>query len=429
MKLAQIMLIVASMLTACTGSLEPPNPVLLVVGYSSGAGSRVALIRDRFGESGAVTEQLEFLPGSVRNLPAPAVDYDVTNRDRARDRLVVLSRGPAAAGQATGYLTFFSLQSIDPDNPVAFEQRAEFTISPATVTNIPDTLLNPGFCPARVQVTQNGSFVTVLNEPTLCNGRGQPSIDIFSLAGAQPRLLQRLTTGGAEDGGVGGGSFLATGGNLYLSQSPTQDLLYYAVSVPGGLRLEQATLPRPGAGFGLDDELPVSAVARVRTDPRQGNLVDLGRAGASGDERLVVLFEAGLANVEFAAEPLEDDVVPTATLSDNSFVIRDDRRETDATLFVGTPAAQRFSYVPVATDEGTVAAPENARVDAVDAVIEPTFGFVYFVAPGQVSIFDLSAYDVGERLRNPRAVSVPELGDTVPSFVTWTQAAPPATPQ
>ena len=417
--------VLTSILTACTGSVEPPIPVLLVVGYSSGAGSRVALIRDRFGGEGAVEEQLEFLPGSVLDLPAPAVDYDVTNRDRARDRLVVLSRGPAAAGRATGYLTFFSLQNIDPDNPTAFRRGAAFTISPETVTDVPDTLLNPGFCPTRVQVTQNGSFVTVLNEPTRCNGRGQPSIDIFELRGAQLRLLQRLTTGGAEDGAVGGGAFLATGGDLYLSQSPTQDLLYYAVSVPGGLRLEQATLPRPGARFGPDDELPIRALARVRTDPQQGNLVDLGRAGTSGDERLVVLFEAGLARVEFAGE---DDVVPTETLPDNAFVIRDDRRETDATLFVATPAAQRFSYLPVATDEGTAAAPENARVNAVDAVIEPTFGFVYFVAPGQVSIFDLSAYDVGERLRNPRAVSVPQLANTEPSFITWTQAAPPATP-
>ncbi len=426
MKLAPIprvpILMVAATLTACTGSFEAPNPLLLVVGYESGAEGRVALIRDRFGEEGAVAEQLTFLPGSVRDLPAPAVDYDVTSRDRARDRLVVLSRGPAAAGRATGYLNLFSLQNINPDNPAAFEQEAVYTISPGTVTGVPDTLLDPAFCPARVQVTQSGNFAAVLNEPTLCNGRGQPSIDIFELRGAQLRLLERLTTGGADEGGVGGGSFLAEGGDVYLSQSPTQDLLYYAVSVPGGVQLEQATLPRPGARFSPDDELLVSAVARVRTDSSRGDLVDLGRAGTPGDEQLVVLFEAGLARAELGDGELEDDVIPTETLPNNAFVIRDDRRNTDATLFSSTPATQRFSYAPADADLEL----ENARVAVNDAVIESNSGFVYFVAPGQVSIFDLSSYDEGEGLRDPRAVPVPQLVN--PSFITWTQAAPLATP-
>lgn len=413
--------VLASTLAACTGSREATNPVLLVVGYNSGEEGRVALIKDRFGEVGTVDpdNQLEFLPGSVRNLPAPAVAYDVTNRDISRDRLVVLSREEAVAGRATGHLNLFSLRNIDPDNPTAFGPvpGGEYTISntPGDVEVVPDTLLNPEFCPASVQVTQTGNFAAVLNEPSLCGSRSQPSIDIFELGKGRLRLLQRLTTSGSEGAG---GFFLAAGGDIYLSQSPTQDLLYYAVSVPGGLRLEQATLPRPN-DFGPDDRVAVAAVANVRARAaREGDLVDLSRAG--GDERLVVLFESAVASVEgFADGSAEDDVVPVRTSPDNAFVIRDDSGETDATLLMSTPTVQRFSYVPVGDD------PEirSARVNAVDAVVGPNSGFVYFIASGQVAIFDLGSYDEGERLRNPRAVAVPQLGD--PSFVTWTQAAPP----
>lgn len=420
--------VLVATLGACTGSFEARNPVLLVVGYSSDAGGRVALIKDRFGEDGTVDAQLEFLPGSVRNLPAPAVDYDVIDRERARATLVVLSRAPAVGGGATGYLNLFSLRAIDPANPVAFSPEGAFTISnaPGDVEIVPDTLRgrNPAFCPVSVQVTQTRAFAAVFNEPSVCGGQGQPSIDLFDLRGAQLRLLQRITTGGAGDGGVGGGSFLESGGDIYLSQSPTRDLLYYAVRVPGGLRLEQATMPRPGSAFGADDRVPVTDIAEVTARAAQGDFVDLGRAGTPGDERLVVLFEDALASVAgFEGGSVGDAVTPVETARDNAFVIRDDQRETDATLLVSTPAAQRFSYVPVTTDNETPAI-ENARVDAVDAVIEPTFGFVYFVAPGQVSIFDLSSYDVGESLRNPRAIPVPELAGAAPSFVTWTQAVP-----
>jgi hypothetical protein len=406
-------LLLSVALSACTGTFEPANPVLLVVGYGEGDEGRVALIEDSFGESGPAEDRLEFLEDSVRMLPAPAVAYDVTDRERARGRLVVLSREAAVAGSATGYLTFFSLRGVDPASPTAFVQTAMFTIStdPEDVEIVPDTLISPQFCPSSVQVTQSGAFAAVLNEPALCGGSGLPSIDIFELPdpqdpqGEQIRLLQRIER-------------VAEGGAIYLSQSAAQDLLYYAVNVPGNLRLQRAVLPRPGSFFTDDDRVIVEPVATVETTT--GNdLVDVGRAGTAAEERLVLLFEDSLVSVTgFTGSGEAGEAIDTPP--NNAGIIRDDRRVVDGTLILGTPAAQRFSYVPPST-EADILGPESARVIAVDATIEPTYGFVYFVADQTVSLFDLNSYDIGDPLR---VVPLPVLELTDPTFVTWTQSVP-----
>lgn len=406
-------LLLSVALSACTGTFEPANPVLLVVGYEGASESRVVLIKDSFGESGPTEDRLEFLEDSVRTLPAPAVDYDLTDRERARGRLVVLSREAAVAGNAIGYLSFFSLRGVDPDSPTAFDQTAMFTISadPEDVEIVPDTLIRPQFCPSGVQVTQSGAFAAVLNEPALCGGSGLPSIDIFELPdlqdpqGEQIRLLQRIER-------------VAEGGAIYLSQSVAQDVLYYAVNVPGKLQLQRAILPRPGSVFDDDDRVIVEPVATVETTT--GNdLVDLGRAGAAAEEGLVALFEDSLVSVTgFSGTGEVGESIDTPP--NNASIIREDRREVDGTLILGTPAARRFSYVPPLTEAEAVD-PESGRVIAVDATIEPTYGFVYFVADQIVSLFDLSSYDIGDTL-SAVPLPVPELTD--PTFVTWTQSVP-----
>jgi len=412
--------LVSVALSACTGTFEEPNPVLLVVGYEEEEEGRVALIRDSFGGADADEGRLEFLESSVQDLPAPPVSYDVTDRENARGRLVVLSRGPDAGGSATGYLTLFSLRGIDPDAPTAFDQTAAFTISPAAVDIVSDALINPRFCPSSVQVTQSGAFAAVLNEPNLCGGSAQPFIDIFSLQDERLSLLQRITGSG--------GFFLAEGGGIYLSQSPTQDLLYYAVNAGASLRLQRATLPRPGSDFRPDDRVPEDPVADVRQPAGRGDFVDLGRAGPFGDERLVVLFKEALVSVGgFTGEGEAGGVIDTPP--NNARLVRDDLRRTDAAIILA-PEARRFSYVPELDADAEAAEEvevESERVVAVDAVIEPTQGFVYFVGAGDdflVSLFDLSSYDAGDPLPDPAAVEIPELSSANPSFITWTQSAP-----
>lgn len=393
-------------LGACTGTSEPLNPVLLVTGYEDAEGPKVALIRDSFGTAEASRERLTFLSESAKPLPAPAVSYDVIDREGTRGALVVLSRADPVAGAAVGYLNFFALSGIDPNDPSAFRQMRELSLEPDEVEFVDDTVIDRRFCPSGVQVTQTGAFAAVLNEPRLC-GRPQPAfIDILDLEDEQVRVLQRLP-------GV-------AGGGIYLEQGAAQDLLYYAENAPNSLQLRRAVMPRPGSSFGENDPvIPQDVTAVTANTARQGNFVDLGRAGAPGNERLVVLFERALVNVtNFTGEGAASE--PIATERNNAQVIRNDQRDTDATLLLSTPEAQRFSFLPPA--DGTPQL-ENASVRATDAVVEPTYGFVYFVADGVVSLFDLRSYRAGTDLPNPRPLpEIPQL--SAPSFVTWTQSVP-----
>lgn len=391
-------------LGACTGTSEPLNPVLLVTGYEGDAGPQVALIRDSFGTTGASPERLTFLPESVQPLPESAVSYDVVDREGTRDALVVLSRAAPVAGAATGYLNFFALSGIDPNDPAAFIETRQLNLEPDEVEFV-NPVIDRRFCPSSVQVTQTGALAALLNEPRLCGSNQNPFIDILDLQSEQVRVLERLTD--------------VAGGGIYLGQGAAQDLLYYAVSAPNSLELRRAVMPRPGNNFGANDELIVQSVTAVTANTaRQGNFVDLGRAGAPGNERLVVLFERALVNVtNFTGEGVAGE--PIATERNNALVIRNDRRDIDATLFLSTPEAQRFSFLPPA---GGAPQLQNASVRATDAVVEPTYDFVYFVANGVVSLFDLRSYQAGRELPNPRPLAVEQL--SAPSFVSWTQSVP-----
>lgn len=395
------------LLTACTGTFESPDPVLLVTGYQAAAGPRVALIRDNLTLS---LERLAFLPASVRPLPAPSVDYDVVDRERARGSLVVLSRSLTnGVTGAPGYLTTFSLTGIDPANPVAFAQQGDVqTIS--DFIPVPTSLQNQTliFCPNRLQVTQGGDYAAVLNVPSLCGLPLPPFIDILDLQGE--RLLARL-------GGV-------SGGGLYLSQNVVQDLLYYATPEAGSLQLQRATLPQPGQLFGPDDIVDSVPVVAVPVPAGQNDAVDLGRAGAATEERLVFLFRNSLRNVLGFGVGGTAQVGPLVdTAGDNASVIPNDARSTEATFVLSVPRAGVVTYVPPPSESDTFDQ-ESARVVAVNAVIQATRNFIYFVANQQVALFDLSAYDMGDPLPDPIPITVSQL--TAPSFITWAQSAPQA---
>ena len=401
-----------ALLGACTGSYEAPNPILLVTGYQDATGAKVALIRDNPSPN-ARNNRLAFLPQSIRTLPAPAVSYDVVDRERARSAVVVLSRSPQnTPSGSTGFLTTFSLTGIDPNSPAAFAKRSEVTLNTfQPVTVIP----NPIFCADRIQVSQGGDFAAVLNTPSLCGLQAQPFIDILDLRNS--RLLERLT----DVNGVSSSGF-------YLSQNVTQDLLYYAVTTSGSLELRRAVLPRPGQQFGINDTVESTPVISVRTPPGQNDARDLQRAGSGPEERLVFLFRDSLVNVTNFGVGSTARVSPvTDTRRDNAFVIRDDARRTDATFVLSTPQTGVFTYVPPPGDDTEQA---SARVRAVDAVIEPTQDLIYFVIGSEavernVALFSIGAYDPGDPLPNPAsdAFAVPQL--TAPSFVTWTRAVIP----
>ncbi len=411
--------LLALLLGACTGSFEAPNPVLLVTGFQRGVAggsptNHVGLIRDSLALSDS---RFTFLDDSVRALPAPSRSYDVTNRENARNTLVVLSRDAGTAGSSSSYVSSFSLSRISADAPRNFRRtRPDLDIN--TVVPVPRNFpSDPYFCPSKIQVTQDGTYAAVLNVPSLCGvGAAQNFIDILDLRG-QGRLLQRLN-------GV-------AGGGLYMSQGAATDTLYYAVESPRSLTFNAATMPRPSQAFGQDDTLAIRAnFASVTRQLGLGDFVDLGLSGLFGSDKLAVLFGQGLAYIsgytdEGAAEG------PVETLeNDNARLVRDDLRQTDATLVLATAAGRRLSYFPLSfipdTGDTLISGEVRADVAAIDGVIEANSGFAYFVANQQVSLFDLNAYDAGETLRVTRFPPLLEL--TNPNFVTWAQAVPAALP-
>lgn len=406
-------LLSTALLSACTGTTEPGNPVLLVVGQQDGAASEVVLIEDTFAERGATPDRFAFVEGSARALPAPAVAYDVVDRSTTRSELVVLSRGTPQAGGAPAQLTFFALSGLNPDNPEAFVQTRQLELADLEV--FAQNLPNPTFCPTNVQVTQNGLYAAVLNNPQVCGGNViGTSVDILDLAGG--RLLERIT-GRVEPG------------QLYLNQTPGQDLLYYALEFPGRITVQEATMPRPGESFSEGYTTSKRPLVTINTDIRWGSLQDLGVAsgGTSGSARLVALFEETLVNVPDYLGTTPQPDAPIATPTGNRLLIRDDTLETQASLILSAPQSNRFSYLPP-PQGGAAPSVVSGFVRAEAAVIQRSSGsgsgFVYFASstPGaQLSLFDLSGYREGGDL-NATPFAVPEV--TQPNFVTWVQSVP-----
>jgi hypothetical protein len=409
----------AALLGACTGTTEPGNPVLLIVGQGDTEASEVILVEDTFAVRGATEDRFAFVEGSARPLPAPAVAYDVVDRTTTRRELVVLSRGTPQAGGAPAQLTFFALSGLNAANSGAFTQTRQLDFAELEILpNLP----TPSFCPVDVQVTHNGLYAAVLNNPQVCGGNViNASVDILDLAGG--RLLERVA------GGV-----LPAG--LYLNQTPAEDLLLFAVSAPGRINVQAATLPRPGASFAPGDSLEQRTLTTFQARLQQGPLQDLGVAGGApttGAARLVALFDEALINVPnyLGATPQPD--APIATRTGNRRLIRDDTLRTQATLILGAPQSNRFSFVPP-PQQGAAPTPADGFVRAEAAVIQESggsgSGFVYFASSlsgAQLSVFDLRGYREGA---TPSAVpfAVPEIAQ--PSFITWVQAAPaqPSTP-
>jgi hypothetical protein len=411
-------------LSACTGSSETPTPVLLVVGFQREADdsltNHIGLIRDSLDQS---STRFDFLTASVRDLPQPPRAYDLTNREDARNTVVVLSRAQDPDLETDvfeSYLSFFSLSRIDADNPVRFSRtRDDFNFHSEALEIVPNNFPNPDapvFCPSKVQVTQDGTYAAVLNVPSLCGaGAAQNFIDVFDLR-VNGRLLQRLPN-------------VASGG-LYMSQGSGADILYYASDTPNSLTLSAATMPRPSQTFEEDDRLSIRTnVASVDRAVRQGQFVDMGLSGTAGSDKLALLFGQAFAYVSgYTAEGGQAEGPVETDDNDNARLIRDDKRRTSATLVLSTPRGGRFSYFPLSFSTGDDNDPLSGEVQdnvtAVDAVINADVGLVYFVSTGRVSLFDLSSYVTGDDLSTtPFEEGLEAL--TLPNFVTWVQAAPP----
>ncbi len=425
-------------LTSCTGSYEAPNPVLLVTAYTTAESGtpqhRIGIVRDdlRPNES----ERLTFLPGSVRDLPAPPQAFDITNRADARNTLVVLSRATAdAATTPPSYLTFFNLSRLDGSGtdptvsgfgpPTGRQQIILSDITgPAIIPRNFPNRDTPLYCPTEIQVSQGGDYAAVLNNPTLCGfGVSQNFIDIFDIRGSG-LLLQRIN-------GV-------AAGGLYVSQSATADILYYATTSASSLLLQRVPLPRPDQTFGPDDTVGTpQTVATVPNQLTQRGFVDLGIAGIVGSERLVVLFGGAVAYV--SNYTVTGTVIGPVSARDNTNVsiLRDDQLKTSETLVLGSD--NRLSVFPSSFTTGSGDTLESgerrARVFATAGVIGPEGTYTYFVGTdpedgsGLVSLLDLASYTTGATPRvQPYSEGLEAWNAVTPAFVTWAQSVPFTSP-
>lgn len=405
-------------LSACTGSIETANPILLVTGYTSEAQTgHLGLIASSYGSVDFNENSLSFLPDSVRELPGLPVGYDILSRNEARGALAVLSRGPTAAGtqRADGFVSFYRLSGVNQDDPTNFTtlpDRPTLTLSalhilPDALNNIPAADLP--FCPSDIQVSYGGQFAAILNVPQACGARTPPFIDIVNLSRAQ--LWQRIT-------GVAAGP-------VVLEQRPAQDTLFYTVAQAGSQLLMRLTLPRPGAVYN-----PAKPLAAQQIGTLKDSITDsyVGLAPSSSDSGLIALFDRSVVGIESIFNPQAEigDKVPTSR--NNDAVLHDDLRETNLTLILGgTSGNRRFSVLQslnVVEGEKTPE-PPSGNVDAQTGVIEPNYSFAYFLSPVAGYIFDIENYGGSSPRAYLRDISnLPT--DFVPAFVTWTRgtAAP-----
>ncbi len=399
------------LLAACTGSTEPPNPVLLVVGYDStpgATGADISLVLDRLeGEN-----RLDFLEASTRPLTSPAIDFDVIDREGGRNALVVLSRdNPVILGEGSrAILTTFSLTGINPADPAGFRETAKVVINSFARPEILGP--TPIFCPKRVQVTQSGNYAAVLNDPSLCGLQALPFIDILDLQGL--RLLERLTN-------VGG----LSASNLYLAQGASEDLLYFAAREAGSLELRRATMPRPGQTFGPNDRVPVTDITNVDIAGGQNDALDLQRSGSGAEERLVFLYRESLISVTgFSGEEEVEEEVNTGNRT-NAFVLRDDERTLEGTFILSIPDDNTLTFIPPPASLETVSPEATASFGAVSATFQSVRDNAYFALPGQVAVLPLASFSSGDDIPDLRPADIPIPQLTNPSFITFAQAVPP----
>ena len=423
-------LLVLTALVACTGTQESAVPILLVVGYEEetdggpGAG-KVGLIEDAFNGVGS-TDRLSFLSNSDRDLPASPRAYDVTDRNLARDRLVVLSRADAAQGSAS-FLSFFNLEGIGPDDLGDFEPtRPDLELSAATLdTTEPDLPLDLSFCPVDVQISEGGRYATLLHDGEPCGLTGFAAVDVIDLRPATPKLLERFNV-----------QIIPT--RFFLRQERTNaqgNRLYFLQNDPAGVQVTELTLPDENDNNpDIDPILGGDDLTQVRDLPDDNqDAVDLGLVLDTTDDEvlpapvLVTLFDESFLPIRNYANTGDDAENPptagtrVATIEQSTKLITDDFLQIGTVFVLGEDQFTLHENV-------TAPAEEAADIVAADAVYEPNNRFIFFASEQSIGIFDPTNYDFGgDNDIGDDEINITVYSDnleqlTEPAFITWTEA-------
>lgn len=388
-------------LAACTGTFEETEPLLLVAGVNDASGNpQVVLIEDRFSPVQSTQDRLAVIDASRRALTYPAVDADVTDRNGLRSELVLLARELDTAVPRSE-LRFYSLDGIDPTDPVAFAASPEHPT--VALTGTPGGLLDtysggPGTCPTSLQASQDGRYVAVLDDRSVCSGVSSDLVTLYliDVAGPQPSVV---FTSGAQP---------VLPAKPYLDQASPDEHLYYLVRGINSMQVYRMTLPNGSSGPYLGLSLPGTDGTVLRAD--RDVLVSLG----SSQLRSIALTSGATAN-------------SVGTVDDSRVLAVDDTGTTSQVLVVG----QDRTFVHADPSDASPAQLLNLYGRA--AVIDPLNRFAYVMRDGVMYIIDLLAVAGGSSGNLSLGTPLPELilptenGHAV-GVLEWTRAVSPPTP-
>jgi hypothetical protein len=159
------------LLVSCTGTFEVEPPVFVIAGVINDGQAELVLLEDRYRFINDTDSRARFTFFDRIELLAPAIAFDIVDRVNTRSELIVLTRD-----DDTSYLQFFSLLGIE--TPADFEETTTKQINLAELTDLPEDL---DICPTHIQVTRDGNFGAILNDPETCDLTGETQIILVDL--------------------------------------------------------------------------------------------------------------------------------------------------------------------------------------------------------------------------------------------------------
>jgi hypothetical protein len=367
-------------LAACTGTREDLLPTLLVVGSVDAAGaSHLMIVEDVFDPGATPARTLIPVVGSERLLPAPPISLDVTDRNGARDELVVLVRDDDLGLTA---LHFFDLSELDPTDPASFTTSR----SPVNVGALLMAQATSGapVCLSEVQVGAQGRYAALLDDGA-CRDNGLPEIYVVDLV--EGEHLYSVSTAFPVVRPLAAG--------IFVDQS--RDLLYFATGEIGATQVR--AVPLTGGTEAVVGETDLELDGAQSSD--LAAMADGIGLLADGDLSLV-RPQAG-APARSVDSEIDADILladPTGNLAQLVAF-----SESKVAIFAGPEDDDPLAY--------------SLRETLVDATLEPVQLFAYLLEEGGIEILDLFPY--AEEPSN-RLLFVP-LGElTDPRVITWAYA-------
>lgn len=374
--------LLALLLSACTGTVSPQPPRLLFVTHGNGP-YLAALVEDDL----AVSPRFSYLAATETVLPGEPVALDVTDRAGSRSQVVLLLETAAN----TYSVAWFDVAGIEPDS--ATELLPDLLpLGPLLAPELADP---SDLCLTDLQVDHTGTLLALLNVPDTCGGSlAAPSIFVVDTTDDSVRTL------------AGSVQLLPSG--LYVSQGGVseQSELYWLEGAAGNARLERYPLPggpvQTAGDFGAGSDSPEplqltrSAGAFVAVQPGRVNLLTDTASG---------LAQESSSATRVISDPYVDGL--------------------QALLVLHASSSSRLFVHESLSDSGPTEVKLQANVQ--HGTVDPGQMWVYFPRSGGLVVVDLLEVLEGtEENSTGDRHNLPELG--APGLITWLEGVLPPSP-